>query len=65
MYVIWRKPNDTYYYKDVKGWYGNYYIGYLNQYEHEIVCIINPPRSNRTSHKDKIKARLIRYIKNL
>ena len=39
--VIWRKPDNTYYYRIIKGHYFDYEIGHKNSYEHEIVLIID------------------------
>ena len=38
--VIWKKPDNTYYYKVIKGHYIDYDIGYTNQYGHVIVLVI-------------------------
>lgn len=39
--IVWKKKDNTYYYRKVRGSYTNYYIGYENQYGHEIICIID------------------------
>lgn len=40
--VIWYNPTKkTYYYKKSKGTYQNYYVGYKNQYNHEVVLLID------------------------
>lgn len=39
--IIWRKPDNTYYHKKVNGSYKKYYVGYQNQYGHEIVDIVD------------------------
>lgn len=63
-YVIWRRPNNSYYYRIVKGTYMEYYVGYYNQYGHEIVLIIHPD-VQKVSLKERFKSTLIRYIKKL
>lgn len=63
-YVIWRRPNNTYYFRLVKGTYMEYYVGYINQYNHEVVLIIYPD-VKKVSLKERIKSSLIRYIKKL
>ena len=63
-YVIWRRPNNSYYYRYVSGTYMNYYVGYINQYDHEVVLIIYPD-FQKVSLKDRMKSSLIRYIKKL
>lgn len=40
-FIVWKKRDNTYYYHQVKGYYKNYYVGYKNQYGHEVVCIID------------------------
>lgn len=40
-FIIWKRGDNTYYYRKVKGTYTNYYVGYENQYGHEVVCIID------------------------
>ena len=40
--VIWHNLNrDTYYYKFISGTYKKYSIGDKNQYNHEVILIIN------------------------
>ena len=40
--VVWRNLNkDTYYYKFVSGYYAPYKVGYKNQYNHEVILIID------------------------
>lgn len=63
-YVIWRRPDNTLYFRYVRGTYKRYYIGYVNQYEHEVVLLIKPNVS-KVSIKDRIKYSLVRYIKKL
>jgi hypothetical protein len=39
--IVYHNLNDnTYYYKLVRGRYTKYYVGYINQYNHEIVLLI-------------------------
>lgn len=41
-FIIWHNlNNDTYYFKFIKGSYYNYTIGLKNQYNHEVILIIN------------------------
>lgn len=61
--IIWHNLNkDIYYYKIVKCCYRNYYVGYHNQYNHEIILIID-------IYKDFFKFKKMpfrkRVIKNL
>jgi len=40
--IIWHNSKkNIYYYKVVKGYYVNYYVGYKNSYDHEVVLIID------------------------
>lgn len=40
--VIWVTPDkDKYYYKKIKGRSCKYYVGYKNQYSHEVILIID------------------------
>lgn len=40
--VIWHNPNrNTYYYKIIKGSYKTYDVGFVNQYNHEVIMVIN------------------------
>ncbi len=42
--IVWHNLNkDTYYYKFITGCYTNYFIGYKNQYNHEIILIVESP----------------------
>lgn len=64
--IVWKKPNNTYYYKIIKGHYCNYYVGYINQYGHEIVLIIDnlEYRVRKIPIKKRIKKKIINYIDN-
>lgn len=56
--VIWKRRQDnSYYWKAVKGFYSSYYIGYINQYNHEIVLTINLEKE--ILHKPTIQKRVI------
>lgn len=41
--IVWFNPNcQCYYYKNINGYYlDNYYIGYKNAYNHEIILVID------------------------
>ena len=44
-FIIWHNlNNDTYYFKYVKGMYYDYKIGLINQYNHEVILIIDVSR---------------------
>lgn len=40
MLVIWEKPNNEVYFRNVSGWYSNYEVGYCNQYNHKVILVI-------------------------
>ena len=54
-YVIWKRPNNTYYQRYVWGTYARYYIGYKNQYNHEVVLIFSPDFKDDNSIKGKLR----------
>lgn len=61
--VIWYNPNKRiYYYKLVWGFYANYYVGYRNQFNHEVVLIID--RVDIKIKKDPLKTRVLTGIIN-
>ena len=64
MIVVWIKPNGTIYHKFVSGHYCDYYIGYINSYEHRVIYIIDdlylPLR--KPPFKLRFKRKLINYI---
>ena len=61
--VIWYNPNKRiYYYKLVWGFYTRYYVGYRNQYNHEVVLIID--RVDIMVKKDPLKTRVLTRIIN-
>lgn len=65
--VIWRKPDNSYYYRIIKGHYYDYVIGHKNQYEHEIVLIIDnlEYRIRKTSVKKRFKKKVIEFIEKI
>lgn len=65
MIVCWVKPNGEYYYKFVKGTYTNYYIGFKNSYDHEVILIIKNPYlgySKRVNYTRFYLKRLLRWL---
>ena len=64
-YVVWwNKNNNTYYYRKVKGTYKNYYVGYENQYNHEIIVIIREEYKTKVSWKKRFLQRFIIFLEN-
>lgn len=64
MLIIWKKPNNEYYSRKVRGTYQKYEVGYVNQYDHEIVLIIDLQNSKEPLWRKYINFRM-RYLKKL
>ena len=64
--VVWKKPNNSYYYRKYKRILNPFEIGYKNSYEHEVVLIINDleesSRKNRHFLNRKLKNKIISFI---
>lgn len=66
--VVWHNLNkDTYYHKIIKGVYGNHYVGYVNQYNHEIIDIIPNVyfEKSKVSIKRKVLRKVIFFLQNI
>lgn len=65
--VVWKKGDDSIYYRMVTGYYAKYEVGYKNQYGHEVLCVIPNVYHSipKLSFKEKCRKRLIRYLQNL
>ncbi|MDD6224162.1 MAG: hypothetical protein PUB18_04085 [bacterium] len=66
--IVWKNLNkNTYYYKIVKGTYKNYFIGYVNQYNHEVIIIIDNIylSSYKVPIKKKVLTRAISFLQKL
>ena len=65
--VYHNKNKNVYYHKIIYDFIDKYYVGYINQYNHEIVLIID--NVNFYITKDKLKKRIvkkaIRYLENI
>ena len=60
-----KENKNTYYYKKLKGYINQYYIGYINQYNHEVVLIIDVSEFlnfGRKSLSQRFIDRLIRFL---
>lgn len=56
--VIWLNKNkNEYYFKKIKGGYCKYYPGYVNQYNHEVILVID---ISDLIYKKPLKLRLIK-----
>ena len=59
--IIWYNPKkNIYYYKYVTGIYQDYFVGFVNQYNHVIVLILK--LNFYKSKKTPLRKRLIRKI---
>lgn len=65
--IVWKKPNNIYYYRVVKTHYTDYFVGYKNSYNHEIVLIITnlDYKIKKTPFKKRLKRRIINYIEKI
>lgn len=62
-FVIW-KNKDSYYYKLSKFTYKRYFVGFKNQYGHEVILII-PFKIIKNSFFKKISMSLLKFLKRL
>lgn len=67
--IVWfNRNNKEYYFKKVKGTYIKYYVGYVNQYNHEVLLVIDIQdfySNNKLPLKTKIIDRLIGLLNKL
>lgn len=61
--IIWKREDNSYYYKIVVGTYQHYFVGFINSYGHVIVLII-PIQFviSRPSFKKRLYKRIISYL---
>lgn len=38
--IVWKKLDNTYYFRVISGYTGNYPIGYKNGYGHEVILVL-------------------------
>lgn len=61
--VFHNLTKDTYYYKKLKGFYSDYYVGYINQFNHEVILIIDIfeilEKNKKLGRKPSLKTRFI------
>ena len=62
--IVWKKGDNSFYYKLVRGTYTRYYVGFKNRYNHEVVYMIDKVYvlSNEPSFKQKCIKRIIRFL---
>jgi len=67
--IVWlNRNNNEYYFKKVKGTYIKYYVGYVNQYNHEVLLVIDIHdfySKNKLPLKTKLIDRLIGLLNKL
>lgn len=66
--IVWYNPNkDVYYYKVSSGTYAKYFVGFRNQYNHEIVLIIDSVfyrKPQKLSMKKRVLRKAISFLQN-
>ena len=63
LYVWYNLNNDTYYYKLLNHENSDYYIGYINQYNHKLVLFDKITiEKNSYTHLSYLKAKAMRNI---
>lgn len=66
--VVWHKlKDDSYYYRIVSGNYANYRLGFKNQYDHEVVLIIDDifyREPTKKSIKKRVLTKTISFLQN-
>lgn len=64
--IVWFNPNNkTYYYKIVKTYYVDYFVGYKNSYNHEVVLVIDNlyfEQKRTNSLKKRLIKKIIRFL---
>lgn len=63
--VVWFNPNtNTYYYKHIYDTFNRYHVGYVNQYSHKVIIVIDIYKDlfDKPSIKVKVIKRLIRFL---
>ena len=67
--IVWKNLNaDNYYYKKIKGFYNEYYIGFKNVYNHEVIMIIDLLdfyEEGRTSFKKRFIDKIISCLSKI
>ena len=64
--VVWRNK-ERFYYKKVKGFYCEYYVGMKNQYDHEVILIIEVSEfiKDRKAFKTRIIDKLVTWLEKI
>lgn len=66
--IVWHNLNkNTYYYKIIKGTYKKYSVGYINQYNHEVILIIDNIYTEiyKVSKRKKVLTKLISFLQKI
>lgn len=63
--IVWYNPRyKQFYYKSIYDYFDKYYVGYVNQYNHEVILVIDIYKDliKKTSLKTKVIRRTIRFL---
>lgn len=71
--IIYKRPDSVitsksakYYFRYVSGYYTNYYVGMKNQYDHEIILIIEVTSvSNKLPFRSRLIRKFISFLEKL
>ena len=66
--IVWYNPTKkNYYYKKIKGYYNEYYVGFKNQYEHEVILNIDIHEfmNNGQNTKERVIDKLISILNKI
>lgn len=63
--IVWFNPRTKrYFYKQIHDIFERYYVGYVNQYNHEVILVIDIYKDliKKTPLKTKVIRRIIRFL---
>lgn len=66
--IVWYNPRKKqYFYKSIYDHFKRYYVGYVNQYNHEVILVIDIYKDliEKTPLKVKVINRLIRFLQKI
>lgn len=66
--IVWFNPSkQQYYYRHIHDIFERYYVGYINQYNHEVILVIDIYKDliKKTPLKTKVINWLIRFLQKM